>query len=114
MGSWMTMERREKGGMPMLSVRLPVRTIAQLDAFAEERGVTRTRVVRQLLDAGLKDRPGVVSEPPTEEELVALLSERARAGNVSAIRSLLSREHMLDPRERALMLFQELARERQP
>src|SRR5215207_1250203 len=101
-------------GMPMLSVRLPRSTIEALDDLAQERGITRTRVVRQLLDAGLRGRPAVNGEPPSEEELVALLSERARAGNVSAIRSLLAREHMLDPRERALALFQELARERQP
>ena len=71
--------------MPMLSVRLPEQTIAQLDELAAERRVTRTRVIRQLLDAGLADRSLPSGEPPTEEELVALLSERARAGNVAAI-----------------------------
>jgi hypothetical protein len=110
----MTLERQERRGMPMLSVRLPQRTIAQLDALAAERGVARTRVVRQLLDAGLADRSLPSGEPPTEEELVALLSERARAGNVAAIRSLLAREHVLDPRERAVALFSEMVRERQP
>jgi hypothetical protein len=105
----MTVERREKGGMPMLSVRLPTRTIEQLDALAAERGVTRTRVVRQLLDAGLIGRLAPSSEPPSEAELVTLLSERARAGNVSAIRSLLVREHVADPRERAIALFQSMA-----
>jgi len=94
--------------MPMLSVRLPMRTIEQLDSLAAERGITRTRVVRQLLDAGLVGRPAPSSEPPTEAELVALLSERARAGNVSAIRSLLTREHLTDPRERAIALFQSM------
>ena len=39
---------------------------------------------------------------------MALLSERARAGNVSAIRSLLAREHLTDPRERAAALFANL------
>ena len=43
-----------------------------------------------------------------------MLSERARAGNVAAIRSLLAREHVLDPRERAVALFSEMVRERQP
>jgi hypothetical protein len=108
----MTVERREKGGMPMLSVRLPAATIAQLDALAVERGITRTRVVRQLLGAGLVGRPAPSSEPPTEAELVALLSERARAGNVSAIRSLLVREHVTDPRERAIAAFESMVRER--
>lgn len=99
--------------MPMLSVRLPARTIEQLDALAAERGITRTRVVRQLLDAGLRDRPAPSSEPPTEEELVALLTERARAGNVSAIRSLLTREHLQDPRDRAIAAFQSIVEGRQ-
>jgi hypothetical protein len=105
----MTVEGREPGGMPMLSVRLPMRTIEQLDALAAERGITRTRVVRQLLGAGLIGRPAPSTEPPTEPELVALLSERARAGNVSAIRSLLTREHLTDPRERAIALFRSMA-----
>jgi hypothetical protein len=107
----MTQNRREPGGMPMLSVRLPSSTITRLDALAAERGVTRTRAVRQLLDAGLAGRPAVASEPPTEAELVSLLSERARAGNVSAIRSLLAREHLTDPRERAVALFTAMVHE---
>jgi hypothetical protein len=94
--------------MPMLSVRLPRRTIRQLDTLAAERGITRTRVVRQLLDAGLIGRPAPSSEVPTEAELVALLAERARAGNVSAIRSLLAREHVMDPHERALAIFRSM------
>lgn len=54
------------------------------------------------------------SEPPNEEQLLALLSERARAGNVAAIRSLLAREQLSDPRSRAIALFQEMVAERQP
>jgi hypothetical protein len=41
----------------------------QLDALALERGVTRTRVVRQLLEAGLRDRPAPPYETPSEDEL---------------------------------------------
>jgi predicted DNA-binding protein len=89
--------------MPMLSVRLPESTIERLDALAAERGITRTRAVRQLLDAGLEGRP-------SEQELVTLLS-RARSGNVAAIRSLLAREHLTDPRERAIAMFGALVRE---
>jgi hypothetical protein len=99
--------------MPMLSVRLPRSTIEALDDLAAERGITRTRVVRQLLDAGLRGRPAVNGEPPSEEELVALLSERARAGNVSAIRSLLAREHVIDPRTRAVLMFEEMVKGRE-
>lgn len=39
-----------------------------------------------MLEAGLRDRPAPTSEPPSEAELVALLSEKARQGNVSANR----------------------------
>jgi len=39
----------------------------QLDALAAERCVTRTRLVRQLLDAGLRDGPEPLSEPPSKE-----------------------------------------------
>jgi hypothetical protein len=60
----------------------------QLDSLAEERGVTRTRLVRQLLEAGLRDRPPPPSDTPSEEELLALLAEKARTGNVAAIRTL--------------------------
>ena len=100
-------------GMPQLCVRLPQSTIDALDDLAQERGITRTRAVRQLLDAGLRSRPSVSGEPPTEDELIAMLSERARAGNVSAIRSLLAREHVIDPRTRAVMLFEDMVRGRQ-
>lgn len=47
--------------MERLSVRLTDRMFWQLDSLAEERGVTRTRLVRQLLEAGcvtvLRRRP---------------------------------------------------------
>jgi hypothetical protein len=99
--------------MEQLSVRLTDFMFEQLDALAEERGITRTRAVRQLLEAGLRDRPAPWSEPPSEDELVALLSEKARQGNVSAIRSLLVREESRDPRARALALFESMIVERQ-
>lgn len=104
----MTPEGREPGGMERLSVRLPRRTLAQLDTLAAERGITRTRVVRQLLDAGLIGRPAPASEPPSEAELVSLLAERARAGNVAAIRTLLAGEHVMNHHERALMIFKSM------
>jgi hypothetical protein len=43
----------------------------QLDALAAERCVTRTRLVRQLLEAGLRDGPEPLSEPPSKEGLLA-------------------------------------------
>ena len=48
-----------------LSARLTDRMFSQLDALALERGVTRTRLVRQLLEAGLRDRPPPRSETPS-------------------------------------------------
>jgi predicted transcriptional regulator len=99
--------------MERLSVRLTDRMFWQLDALAEERGVTRTRLVRQLLEAGLRDRPAPPSELPAEDELLELLAEKARMGNVAAIRALLLREEQKDPRAQALALFQEMAARRQ-
>jgi hypothetical protein len=51
---------------------------------------------------------------PAEEELLDLLAEKARGGNVAAIRSLLAREYVKDPRTRAIDLFAEMVAERQP
>jgi metal-responsive CopG/Arc/MetJ family transcriptional regulator len=70
--------------MQQLSVRLSDRMFDQLDALAADRGVDRTRLVRQLLQAGLRNRPTLRQARPSQEELVALLAEKARAGNVSA------------------------------
>jgi hypothetical protein len=100
--------------VPQLCVRLSGSLVARLDALAEERGVNRTRVVRQLLEHGLRDRPVTHPDPPSEDELLDLLAERARMGNVAAIRTLLVREEQKDPRARAIALFQEMAAERQP
>ena len=99
--------------MERLSVRLPDRTFRQLDALALARGVTRTGLVRQLLEAGLRDRPAPPSDMPSEEELLDILAEKARKGNVSAIRALLIREEQRDPRVQALALFEEMAARRQ-
>jgi Ribbon-helix-helix protein, copG family len=103
----------ERQTMERLSVRLTDRMFLQLDALAAERGVDRTRVVRQLLEAGLRDRPAPPVETPSEDELLAILTERARAGNVAAARTLLVREEQKDPRAQALALFEEMAARRQ-
>jgi hypothetical protein len=95
--------------MERLSARLTDRMFWQLDSLAAERGVTRTRLVRQLLEAGLRDLPSPPSETPSEEELLALLTEKARQGHVAAIRALLAREGQADPRATALMALEALA-----
>ena len=99
--------------MERLSVRLTDRMFLRLDALAAERGVDRTRVVRQLLESGLRDRPAPPSDVPSEEELVELLAEKARMGNVAAIRTLLARDAQKHPRAQALALFEAVAANRQ-
>ena len=84
--------------MERLIVRLTDRMFRQLDALALERGITRTRLVRQLFEAGLRDRPPPPSETPSEDELLAILTEKARAGNVAAVRALPVREERKDSR----------------
>jgi antitoxin component of RelBE/YafQ-DinJ toxin-antitoxin module len=74
--------------MPQLAVRLPKTTQARLDAVCAERGLTRSQLVRQLIVAAVEGAPVEPLDTPGEEELLELLSERARAGNVAAIRSL--------------------------
>jgi hypothetical protein len=62
------------------------RMFHQLDALAFECGVTRTRLVRQLLEAGCVTGPLRRPRPRQRgEELLAILTEKARAGNVAAI-----------------------------
>ena len=95
--------------MPALSVRASERLLGRLDAAAAEHGITRTRMVRQMLEAALRDRPTLAPEPPGAEELLALLSEAARRGNVGAIKTLLLREQTADPAERALLALEQLA-----
>jgi hypothetical protein len=87
---------------------------AQLDAAAGERGMTCARFVRQLIAQAVAGTPLTSPGPPSEEELLELLAEKARQGNVAAIRSLLAREQMSDPRSRAIALFEEMVAERQP
>jgi predicted DNA-binding protein len=96
--------------MERLSVRLTDRLFWQLDALAAERGISRTRLVRQLLEAGLRDADSIPpAVTPSEEELLELLAEKARMGNVAAIRALLVREEQKDPRKAALALFEDMA-----
>ena len=60
-------------------VRLSEAQVARLDALAAEAGVSRSHVVRRLLD-------GEVVAPPAaglleRDDLLALLEERVRAGS---------------------------------
>jgi antitoxin component of RelBE/YafQ-DinJ toxin-antitoxin module len=98
--------------MPRLSFRLPESTLARLDALAAELGITRTAAVRRLIDAGLSDRPLPPAPLPTEDELLTVLGERARAGNTSAARSLLVRLEGRDQRADAVAAFAAMIEER--
>ena len=97
---------------PRLTVRLREATLVALDDLAAERGLTRTEVARDLIPAGLRDRLPLAAEPPTEQELLAVLAEASRRGNVSAARSLLARRGYVDPRDRAREEFQRMVDER--
>jgi hypothetical protein len=84
--------------MSRLGFRVTERTLEQIDALAVELGITRTRLLRRWVDRGLRERGAPPADVPGEDELLALLSERARAGNVAAMRTLLARQPD-DPRE---------------
>ena len=98
--------------MARVTVRLTDRMAAQLGAAAHKQGVPPARFVRQLIGQAVASEPVSSPEAPTETELIALLSEKARHGNVAAIRSLLAREHVTDPRARAMELFAQMVQER--
>lgn len=88
---------------------MPESLLERLDALAAERGIDRSRLVRQLLDAGLDARPDPTVEPMSEDELIAVLTEKARNGHVSAARALLARLEEQNPRERVLAEFRRMA-----
>lgn len=99
--------------MAYLSVRVSEGSLRRLDALAEAQGLSRSRLVRRMVDAAIEGAPMPAADLPDEDELVQLLAEKARAGSVSAIRALLDREKQLDPRERALLAFEQIAAGRQ-
>jgi hypothetical protein len=96
-----------------VSVRLSPPQLAKLDALAERGGVSRSQVIRRLIDAAGGDVP-VPSERLTREEALDLLHEQARSGRTAAISEVLRRQEAEDPRARALAVFEAMARERQP
>lgn len=89
-----------------LGVRLSQTQHRKLAEMAAEAGATKSDIVRRLIDvAGPKvDAP----EAPTEQELLELLAERARQGNVGAIRALLDAERQRDPRRAALQALEQM------
>jgi 5-methylcytosine-specific restriction protein A len=77
------------GVMEVFNVRLSPHLASQLDELAALRGMNRSTFLRTLIAeaAAPTDGPDV----PSVDELLMLLSERARAGHVSAIRTLIDR-----------------------
>ena len=76
--------------MTMISLRLMSEQLERLDKVAEARGLGRSDTLRRLIDEASLS-PEERHRLPVPEELLALLGERARAGNVAAIRVLLER-----------------------
>ena len=77
--------------MEMISFKLSKPALDRLDALAKARGINRSRALRQVLEEASMTQLERAALPD-EEELLALLAEKARAGNVAAIRALLERE----------------------
>lgn len=98
--------------MARLTIRLSEAQMARLETLAGERGQTRAALVRQMILSAIDGVPVEPVDAPTEDELLELLAERARAGNVAAIRSLLARTEEEDPRERALLALEQIVQER--
>ena len=94
-----------------LRVRLTEQQMAKLDELADRMGVTRSQVIRRLLDDATGDLKAT-SRRLTEGEALDLLHEQARGGRVSAIVEVLRRERDEDPRQRAFMALEQLAAER--
>jgi hypothetical protein len=99
-------------GQPRITLRIREKTLVALDDLAAERGLTRAEVARDLIAAGLRDRLPLEAEPPTEQELLAVLAEASRRGNVSAARSLLARRGYMDPKDQAREEFRRMIDER--
>jgi hypothetical protein len=85
--------------------------LKQIDALAEGHGGNRSRAIQvAVLEATRHDASGI----PDEQEVLELLGESARLGNVSAMKMLLAyhREHPKESDDDPFAEFDELARER--
>jgi predicted transcriptional regulator len=94
-----------------VSVRLSPSQTARLDELARRAGVSRSQILRRLIDKAAADI-GVPAVRLSRGEALDLLHEQARAGRTSAIVEILRREALEDPRERALLAFQQMVEER--
>ena len=97
-----------------VTVRLTDRMSTQLEAVAVERGVSCARLVRELIARAVAGKQVEGLGPPAEDELLDLLAEKARGGNVAAIRSRFAPQYVKDTRTPAIDQFAEMVAERQP
>ena len=81
-----------------VSVRLSPGLLGRLDDLASLRRLSRSAMLRALV-AEAAFTTG--DEVPGERELLAITAERARAGNMSAIKLLLERQARQDPADAA-------------
>ena len=94
-----------------VSVRLSPAQAARLGELARRAGVSRSQALRRLIDEATADI-SVGAVRLSKYEALDLLHEQARAGRTSAIVEILRRAAQEDPRERALLAFEQLAAER--
>ncbi len=73
-----------------VTVRLMSEQLERLDTVAESRGLSRSDALRRLIDEATLTRARW--QLPDAQELLMLLGEKARSGNVAAIRALLDRQ----------------------
>ena len=65
--------------MPQVTVRLTDSTLARLDALCAVRRVNRARLIRELIVSAVDGARVDPPDTPSADELLELLSERARA-----------------------------------
>jgi hypothetical protein len=96
-----------------LGVRLSDLQHAKLEAIARRDGKSKSDVVRALVDAASVEVEIAAVPRMTEDELLDVLHQQARAGRTSAVLALLKREEEQDPQARVIAMFQEMAGGRQ-
>ena len=86
--------------MRSVTVRLADGLFERLEDLAADRGIDRSTLLRRLIDEAAPLPEGTPAIPD-DAELLTLLAEQARSGNVGAMRILLDRRD----RDRDLDIF---------